>query len=227
MSKKLVRYRLYAKTAFFMVESTRALAIIGCGAQGRVVTDIARASGERVSLYLDENPEVAPPYFRAKGITPELLSALSTSHHFVVAVGDTDARRRLAEAVLEGGGQLATLVHPRATIAPDVAIGAGTVVMAGAVINTNTQIGRFAVVNTGAVIDHDNVIEDNVQIGPGATLAGRVVCRADSFVGTGATIIPRIEIGRRSYVAAGAVVTRPVVARALVAGCPAKLKRML
>ena len=41
--------------------------------------------------------------------------------------------------ILAAGGELATLVHPTAVIAPDVTIGAGTVIMAGAIVNTGTK----------------------------------------------------------------------------------------
>lgn len=189
--------------------SQRPLKIIGCGGHGRVVADIARAMGEHPVSFLDDKPVDAPAAPPADGPTLELLPALAGSHRFAVGIGDAAARRRLAEAVLAAGGELAVLVHPSAVIASDVSLGEGTVVMAGAVINT------------GATVDHDNIIEDNVQIAPGANLAGAVTCRENAFIATGAVVIPRIEIGESAYIAAGAVVTRPVRPHTLVAGCPA------
>lgn len=207
--------------------SQRPLKIIGCGGHGRVVADIARAMGEHPVSFLDDKPANAPADLSVVGPTLELLPALTGSHRFVVGIGDGAARRRLAEAVLAAGGELAVLVHPGAVIAHDVSLGEGTVVMAGAVINTGARIGRFAIINTGATIDHDNIIEDNVQIAPGANLAGGVTCRENAFIATGAVVIPRIEIGEGAYIAAGAVVTRSVRPRALVAGCPAVEKKAL
>lgn len=201
--------------------SQRPLKIIGCGGHGRVIADIARAMGEHPVSFLDDNPANAPPERSVVGPTLELLPTLTGIHRFVVAIGDGAIRRRLAEAVLAAGGELAVLVHPSAVVARDVSLGEGTVVMAGAVINTGARIGRFVIINTGATIDHDNIIEDNVQIAPGANLAGAVTCRENAFIATGAVVIPRIEIGEGAYIAAGAVVTRSVRPRALVAGCPA------
>ena len=205
--------------------SQRPLKIIGCGGHGRVVADIARAMGEHPVSFLDDKPVDAPADLPVDGPTLELLPALTGSHRFVVGIGDAAARRRLAEAVLAAGGELAVLVHPSAVIAHDVSLGEGTVVMAGAVINTGARVGRFAIINTGVTIDHDNIIEDNVQIAPGANLAGAVTCRQNAFIATGAVVIPRIEIGEGAYIAAGAVVTRSVRPRALVAGCPAVEKK--
>ena len=207
--------------------SKRPIKIIGCGAHGRVVADIARAAGELVSGFIDDEPGSAPANLKAEGPTQEVISQFAATHRFVVAIGDAVARRSVAEMVLAAGGEFVTLIHPSAVIAPDVKIGQGTVVMAGAIINTGTTIGNFAIINTGAIVDHDNIIEDNVQIAPGCNLAGKVTCQRDCFIGTGATIIPRVVIGEGAYVAAGATVIRPVKPRTLVAGCPATEKKSL
>src|SRR5262245_17775637 len=207
--------------------------IIGCGAHGRVVADLARAAGEPVSGFIDDNlptkddASSAPAKLRVEGPTQEVIPQFVATHRFVVAIGDAATRRSFGEMVLAAGGELITLIHPSAVIAPDVKLGLGTVVLAGAIINTGTMIGRFAIVNTGAIIDHDNIIEDNVQIAPGCNLAGRVICRRDCFIGTGATILPRVVVGEGAYVAAGAIVIRPVKPHTLVAGCPATEKKTL
>ena len=205
----------------------RPLIIIGCGGHGRVVADIARAAGEPVAGFLDDDPAAAPPGLPViDRVRPGIAEHLLT-HRFVVAIGSGRERRTLAEEILAAGGTLAILVHPTAVMAPDVMLGAGTVVMARAVVNTGSRIGRFVVVNTGAIVDHDNTIEDNVHLSPGCTLAGTVTCRRDSFIGTGASIIPRIEVGAGAYVAAGAAVIRNVRPHTLVAGCPAVEKKTL
>jgi sugar O-acyltransferase (sialic acid O-acetyltransferase NeuD family) len=190
-----------------------------------VVADIARAAGEPVSGFIDDDPGSAPANLKVAGPIVEVIPQFAATHRFVVAIGDATARRSVAETVLAAGGELVTLVHPSAVIAPDVKIGDGTVVMAGVIVNTGTMIGRIAVINTGAIVDHDNIIEDNVQIAPGCNLAGNVTCRRDCFVGTGATVIPRMVIGEGAYVAAGATVIRSVEPHTLVAGCPATEKK--
>ena len=210
-----------------MTSSKRPIRIIGFGAHGRVVADIAKAAGEYVSGFIDDDPGSALANPKVAGSIEEAIPQFAATHRFVVAIGDATARRTFAEMVLADGGELVTLIHPSAVIAPDVNIGHGTVVMAGAIINPGTTIGHFAVINTGAIVDHDNIIEDNVQIAPGCNLAGKVICRRDCFVGTGATIIPNTVIGEGAYVAAGATVIRSVKPHTLVAGCPATEKKSL
>jgi acetyltransferase EpsM len=210
-----------------MLNSKRPIKIIGCGAHGRVVADIARAVGEPVSGFIDDDPGSAPANIQVEGPIEKAIPRFAELHRFVVGMGEASVRRSFAEMVLAACGELAILVHPSAVIAPDAKIGCGTVVMAGAIINPGTIIGRFAIINTGAIIDHDNIIEDNVQIAPGCNLAGKVICRRDCFVGTGATIIPHTVVGEGAYVAAGATVIRSVEPYTLVAGCPARKKKSL
>jgi sugar O-acyltransferase (sialic acid O-acetyltransferase NeuD family) len=201
--------------------------IVGYGGHGRVVADIARASGVPVGGILDDDPAAAGAGLRIGGpIRSEIPRHIAT-HCYVVAIGATATRREFAEMILAAGGELATLIHPTAIIAPDVAIGVGTVIMAGVIVNTGTRIGRFVVVNTGAILDHDNTVEDNVHISPGCSLAGTVTCRRDVFIGTGASIIPHVVIGEGAIVAAGATVTKPVRPYTLVAGCPATERKSL
>jgi acetyltransferase EpsM len=108
-------------------------------------------------------------------------------------------------------------------VARGTALGAGTVVLAGAVINTGSRVGRFAIVHANAVVDHDGRLEDGVQICPGAALAGRTTCERLAFVGTGATVTPGRTIGARSVVGAGAVVLEDVPPDVTVVGNPARI----
>jgi acetyltransferase EpsM len=210
-----------------MIASDAPLIIIGCGGHGRVVADIARAAGQEVFGFLDDNPKAELPGSIILGTIRGAMLQYVNRHKFVVAIGTNTLRRDISEYVLAAGGRLGMLIHPTAIIAPDISIGVGTVIMAGAIVNPGSTIGRFSVVNTGTILDHDNIVEDNVHISPGCSLAGGVVCRRDSFIGTGASIIPRVVIGESAVVAAGAVVIRDVEPSTLVAGCPAVEKKRL
>ena len=95
--------------------------------------------------------------------------------------GDEDRRgdgqhRRVAIA-------FAVLLHPTASIAGDVTLGAGTVVMAQVAVNPASTLGRHVIVNTHASIDHDCRIGDFVSIGPGAVLGGEVSVGRGAAVG--------------------------------------------
>lgn len=54
-----------------------------------------------------------------------------------------------------------------------------------------------------------------------------VVVKNGSYIATGAIVLPGVVIGEQSVVGAGAVVTKDVPAKAVVAGVPAKIIKML
>ena len=138
------------------------------------------------------------------------------------ADGDLEAlRAECAERVRACGHRFATVVHPRAIVARDVALGAGAVVFAGAVLNPGAAVGPLAVVNTAATIDHDSTLAECAQVGPGGRVAGEVSIGARAFIGTGAIVLPGRSVGEDAIVGAGAVVTRDVPAGTTVVGVPA------
>ncbi|MEZ5776536.1 MAG: acetyltransferase [Hyphomicrobiaceae bacterium] len=202
------------------------LVILGAGGHGRVVAEVAAATGRDLLGFIDGR---FPPGERVNGL-PVLardLDGLATKAppdraELFVAVGDNATRFRLAAEAIARGYRLASLVHPSAILSPTVTLGAGSVLMAGVVVNANAVIGDFCIVNTAASLDHDNWLADGVQICPGVRSAGTVRYGRSAFVGTGAVIVPGISIGAEAVVGAGAVVIRDVFERARVAGNPAR-----
>jgi sugar O-acyltransferase (sialic acid O-acetyltransferase NeuD family) len=172
--------------------------VLGRGGHARVVIDTARQTGmfdvrgvfdDRVTTGADSVaglPVLGP-------ITPEALTAHGVDHA-VIAIGDARARARIA-ARLDDIVTWATVVHPRAYVAPGACIGAGTVVFAMAVVQPGTRVGIHAVLNTSCSVDHDNAIDDFVQIGPGVHLGGAVEVSKGAFVGTGASVRPGAKMG--------------------------------
>ena len=153
--------------------------IVGAGGHGKVVAEALRAAGTSVLGFTDSS---LPPTAEAGG--PPLLgddSVLETYDHEAVrlamGVGSTrpdDARQKIYERLCDLGFRFATVVHPAATIAADVALEEGCQVMAGAVVQSGCRIGAGTIVNTRASVDHDCLVGRFVHIAPGATLSGGV-----------------------------------------------------
>lgn len=139
------------------------------------------------------------------------------------SVGLPIARRRLYETWKKSGFGFATVVHPSAVVAPDVRMGEGTQVMAGAVLQPGAWLGVDVLVNTSASLDHDCHVGDHTHIAPGVTLSGGVVLGTEVHVGTGASIVQGVRIGDSSLIGAGSVVLKDLPTNVKAYGCPAKV----
>ena len=209
------------------------LVIWGAGGHARVVAEVVRCEGryELVGFLDSLKPERQGTEFaglRVLGGTESLPDLVADGvRYLVVAVGNCSARLALAQEAARYGFQLATSVHPRATVAHGVSIGDGTVVMAGAVINPGTVVGGSVIVNTSASIDHDCTIGEGVHISPGAHLAGAVRVGRASWIGIGSIVIDNVSIGESVVIGAGGVVVNDMPDRVLAYGVPARIVRDL
>lgn len=145
------------------------MVVWGAGGHARVVADILRELGRyRIVGFLDDlNPDRWGEEFCGASIVGgrEALDRLRAAgvEHLVLGVGDCAARLALAAVASAKGFRMPSAVHPRAVVAGDVAIGTGSVVVAGAVLNPGVELGEQVIVNTCASVDHECVIEDGAR----------------------------------------------------------------
>ena len=123
-----------------------------------------------------------------------------------------------------------------AVICEGVEIGDDCVIGSGVYIGKNCQIGNGVRIQDKAHITDYAVLENNVFVGPCAVTMNDRYPKVNNpgyrreppyfeegcSIGAGAVILPRVHIGRFSVVGAGAVVTKNVLAKAIVFGCPAR-----
>ncbi len=194
------------------------LIIIGASGHGKVVADIARLNGYEDIVFLDDNPELKEcasfPIIGSNTMTPELDGEI------FIAIGDGSIRMKLMKQ--NEGRIFPILIHPRAVIANDVLIGAGSVIMAGVVINPGVKVGKGCIVNTSSSIDHDCIVGDFVHVSVGAHLCGTVSVGETTWIGTGATVSNNINICSNICVGAGAVVINDINENGTYIGVPAK-----
>jgi acetyltransferase EpsM len=155
---------------------------------------------------------------------PILSEADAPPGPVTVAVGDNAARRALRARLEARGWTPATVIHPRACVAPSARIGPGAFVAALAVVGPQAVIGADAIVNHGAVVDHDCVVGDGAHVAPNATLGGGCRVGEGATVGAGATLLPGRRVGAWAVLGAGAVATRDVPDGAVATGAPARLR---
>jgi acetyltransferase-like isoleucine patch superfamily enzyme len=116
-------------------------------------------------------------------------------------------------------------------------------------IQKNARIGKNCKISSHSFICEGVTIEDNVFVGHGVTFINDAYPRATNSngelqsendwkvqptlvkkgasIGSGATILSNLVIGENALVGAGSVVTHDVPDNAIVAGNPAKLRRLI
>ena len=174
------------------------LLIVGSsGHASSVVEVVERMGGWQIAGLLDS---YAPVGSRRLGYevlgAPEDIREIAgrvEAEGVLVAVGDNWGRRKVAAMVRAATPALPSIgaIHPSAVIGKDVAMGSGTVVMAGAVINAHCRIGEFCIVNTRASLDHDSLMSDYSSLAPGVTAGGNVVVGELTAICIGAVDIPQ------------------------------------
>lgn len=209
----------------------KSVIVIGGGGHAKVLIDALKLLNIEIIGISDNNPFLlqkkivgVPIIFRDQDVqrySPkdvDLVNGLG-------GLRDTVARRNIYQEFKGLGFAFRQVVHPATIISPDIFLGEGVQVMAGAVLQAGTQVSENSVINTRASLDHDCLIGPHVHIAPGVTICGNVKIAEGVHVGSGATIIQGITIGRNSLIAAGTLVRRDVPPGATVMGVPGRIRK--
>lgn len=101
------------------------LTIVGCGWHAHIIAELAELMGKYIQIQLIDRDWPAKeiwgdwPVVGGFDILEQDLS--SSTDEFFVALGDNAARVALCTRIIENGGNLATLIHPRAFVSPEFA----------------------------------------------------------------------------------------------------------
>lgn len=140
----------------------------------------------------------------------------------VLGVGLPHLKTRLTGRLEPLGLAWATVVHPRAVIGPNVEIGPGSYVAAGAIVTVNVRLGAFVTVNMHAQVAHDGVVGAHATLHPNAHVAGNVRIGDGAELGTGSVVLPGRTVGARAVLGAGAVAITALAAGRTYVGVPAR-----
>jgi sugar O-acyltransferase (sialic acid O-acetyltransferase NeuD family) len=205
------------------------LVIVGAGGLGREVLQYAReafAGQYEIKGFLDDNPKELEQ--RGYDLGVSILGDTHTYYpeaqdRFLVAIGDPKLRQKLVERLSEHGAQFATLIHPKAYIAPSATIAVGCIISPFATVATFTKLEPHVVLGFYAHVGHDSQVGIYGVLSPYAAVNGGVVLEKRVFLGTHATVTPGLTIGEDVQIAAGSVVYQHVPSHRLVVGNPGKI----
>jgi len=200
--------------------SAASVYIVGAGGLGRETLDALFALGRTVDelALVDDHPCAVEIH----GVPVRRPEEVTRGGRYVVAVGDPAVRRALSQRLLDRGLLPTSVVHPRATLAHDVTVPNGCLILANAFVSTNVRLGAHTQVHYNATVGHDSVLDEFVTVLPGANVAGAVVLHPDVTVGSNACVLPGRIIGARTFIGAGAVVTKHHPADRCLVGVPAR-----
>lgn len=196
----------------------RKLAIIGASGHGKVVADIARRNGYKEIVFLDDNDSIHE--CGGYPVIGKSSEAGTIDTDVIIGIGNAGVRKQIQKSISDE--KLVTLIHPDAVVAEDVAIGKGTVVMAGAVINPGVRIGKGCIINTCSSVDHDCIVEDFVHVAVGSHLCGTVNVGTGTWIGAGVTAINNIFICPDCMIGAGTVIVNDIWESGTYVGVPAR-----
>ncbi len=155
--------------------------------------------------------------------TVDDVAAHATDAALVLGVGLPRLKLALVERLAPLSLPWTTVIHPRATVGPNVTLGEGTYVAAGAIVTVNVRIGRFVTVNMHCQVAHDGVVDDFVTLHPDVHLSGNVTVGTGCELGTGSIAIPGTRMGDWSVLGAGAVALESLDGGETYVGAPARL----
>ena len=206
------------------------LIILGAGGNAADILDIVAAINARRPTWdvlglLDDSKYPGIIYGH------KIVGALSDALHlpvdlyFVNAVGgdrSSQGRQEIIARTRLPDQRFATLVHPQASIAEGVSLGAGSYACFGVSVGRGARVGRHVHLGVHAIIGHDAVVGDYSMIAPAAIVSGFVQIDNGCYIGAGARLKQYVAIGSGALVGMAAVVVKDVAPWTTVVGNPAR-----
>ena len=201
--------------------------IYGASGHAKMIVDIIQRNNNYTMIgFLDSFKPMGEVVFGYDVIgdldqLPQLIKELNIEG-IIIGIGENSTRRVAYHKIKTIAPQLefVTVIHPSATLATDVSIIEGTVIMANVVINANANVGRFCILNTASTLGHDCHMADFSSLASGATIGGNVHIGVCSAICLGATIIHNLKIGNDTVIGAGSLVLKSVGDKKTAFGSP-------
>ncbi|RLJ97690.1 LbetaH domain-containing protein [Tenacibaculum discolor] len=206
----------------------------GIGAASTIGMAIADANKEGYTEYImsgylndmetHENIDGLP----ILGGKQDIKRLLDEGYYFINTVYKIDGqkdREKLFESLNIPLNRLATFISPKAYVASNVKLGAGSVVMPNASISAGVETGICCRIMSGALVGHDNKIGNHAFFAGNCTVGSHLEIGDFAYFGLNSTIGGKLKIGKFSVIGMGSVVTKNVENYSIVTGTPAKHKR--
>ena len=129
--------------------------------------------------------------------------------HFILALGNSEVKRKIVEIIKARNGKFMTLIHPTAIVAKTAKIGEGNILCPFVMIGPNVLLGNFNLLTSQSIISHDSKVGD-FNFFATALLCGHTIVGDANYMGIRVTTVPDIIIGNRNKIQAGMIVDKNV-----------------
>lgn len=163
------------------------LLIVGAGAYGVVVSDIAHEMGcfDKIDFIDDEN-ESTPTGEKVIGKVKNLAELNCEYSNIIVAIDSPDIRLNLLTKIQEETNfRITTLVSPKAHVAPSAQIMPGCIIEPMAVIQSMSHLAIGCFVSSGAVVNYASMCCDGVHVEANSTITASTLVPAGTRVKCG------------------------------------------
>lgn len=214
--------------------------LIGCGAFALEVAEYLKDRGLQVSSN-EHNAVISDVVSTSRTRFSDLCSVLGYVPKFLempdavqnlsdkkalICLGSPEDRHKNFVNLKRLNFTFGTLVHKTAWVAKSARIDEGAIICPFAFIGAMAWVEANSVVNTRATVGHDVRVGVSTVLSPHCDMNGASKCGRVSFVGAGAILDPGVAIGDYTKVSSGAVVKQKFGDGFLLAGSPAKGRRM-
>jgi UDP-perosamine 4-acetyltransferase len=205
------------------------LLVIGAGGHAKVLLEEFKDAWDFQAV-LSEAPlsETQTAYFKAQGLevwleSDEILNTFLAENvtHAVVALGDNDARHKVAESLLARGFTVPSLIHPQAFVGSTAEVSPiGVQILTRSHVGASASIGKHTILNHQAIVEHDAVVGDAVHMAPHSVLLGGASLASGTLLGANATVLPNVAVRANAIIGAGAVVNKDIHRSGTYVGVP-------
>ncbi len=158
------------------------LLILGAGAYGRTVKEIAERIGVFDTIaFVDDDIEKS----NTIGTCSDYIKLRRHFNAALPAFGDNELRQDYIEKLITAGYIVPRLIHPTATVSPSANISNGVIVEANATVNANAKVGIGSLICSSSLVDRGAVISPYCHIDSNATVAKDSIVNKFTHIKTG------------------------------------------
>ena len=182
------------------------LFLYGAGLQAQVVLDLFDDKSEidRVKLIIDSSPKFSE-LNGIRVIKPEYISKIIEKgcRKAHICIGDSKAKKQVANMLLSSGLELVTLIHRTAIVSNSASLGSNVYLGPGVYVGPEVEIKDYVQINNFSSIAHHSVLEECVMISDGCRVGGTVKIGESALLGINVSVNRDISIGKNVLIPTG------------------------